>query len=131
MIDLRALVLADDADAIARGLRSGEIRTMNAPVSGVPDYPPLLHYAARAGAAQVFARLLATMGPLDATDARGRDLHLYLRTDQMARLLVDSNHPEASTFFQCASPELVEALSDATVDAIRSNLGLVVCRPKK
>jgi len=131
MTDLRTLVLEDSADAIARGLRSGEIRNMNAPVSGVPDYPPLLHYAVHVGAAQVVARLLATMGPLDAVDARGRNLHMYLRTDAMARLLIESNHPEASLFFQGASPEFVDALSSTTVDLIRTKLGLIVSRQKK
>lgn len=131
MSDLRDLVLSDDADTIARRLRTGEIRTMNAPVSGVPDYPPLLHYAAQVGAKDVFARLLATMGPLDATDTRGSGLHRYLRTDAMARILAESNHPGASLFFQGAPPELVDALSDSTIALIQSKLGLVVSRPKK
>lgn len=131
MRDLQKLVLDDDADAIARAVRRREISGADTPVFGVPDFPPLLLYAAHVGAARTFAAMLATMGPLELVDVAGRGLHDYLRTgdwgDEMTRVLLRSGHPGLVPFL-VQSPEcFLRGLSDETIDQIRA-AGLVVSR---
>lgn len=134
MRDLQHLVLADDADAIARAIRRREISGADTPVFGVADFPPLLLYAAHVGAARTFAAMLATMGPLDLIDVAGRGLHDYLRTsakrDDMVRLLLAAGHPGVMDFLVRSPDDFIHSLSDETIEKIRA-AGLVVSNNRR